>query len=155
MPTGIYERKSTSKRFAEKISKTKSCWLWLGKGRSNGYGMFSLNGKNKLAHRCSYQFYKGTFSEKLFVLHTCDNRICVNPDHLFLGSQADNITDCVNKKRNAFGEKCGRSKLTKDQVLSIRNLLKTEMSHGKIASLFGVKRATISQINRGYSWSKV
>lgn len=90
-------------RFESKINKTDSCWLWTAYKNNNGYGMFWLNGKLLLSHRISFTFYKEEIPEGLNICHTCDNPGCVNPKHLFLGSQKDNIKDMCLKGRAKNG----------------------------------------------------
>ena len=90
-------------RFWNKVDKTNECWNWTSTLDSSGYGVIGYLGKNKKAHRISYLIEYGVFDESLKVLHVCDNPRCVRPSHLFLGSQSDNMTDMVNKKRHGAG----------------------------------------------------
>ncbi len=93
-------RKNTKEFFESKIQKTDSCWNWIGSVNNSGYGCIRFNGKRYGTHRLSYEFYIGSIPDNLFVLHKCDNRKCVNPNHLWLGTQSDNLLDCNKKKRS-------------------------------------------------------
>jgi hypothetical protein len=85
--------------FWNNISVINNCWVWLGKRSSNGYGLFYMNGSDKRAHRLAYQFRFGEIPEGKLICHKCDNRLCINPDHLFAGSAKDNMDDMISKGR--------------------------------------------------------
>ena len=97
----------TQSRFWKKVQKTESCWNWIGGGRGNGYGSFRFQGKTIDTHRISWMIHHGSIPEGLCVLHSCDNRRCTNPSHLFLGTKKVNHDDMVAKGRKP-GPKRGR-----------------------------------------------
>lgn len=112
-------------RFLHNIEKTDYCWIWKGKarcGKNRGYGQFSVNNKSVEVHRFSYQFFNGEIPAQMHVLHHCDNPICVNPKHLFLGTNLDNIRDKISKGRWKGGHPkfvpklCPRCQRTKQLV---------------------------------------
>lgn len=109
------------------------------------------NGKNQYAHRVSYTLYKGPIPEGLCVCHTCDERSCVNPEHLWLGTDADNVRDCKNKGRRVYltGEAHGLSKLNDAQVQEIRSKIAAGQTQTQVAEEYGITQAYVSKIYRG------
>jgi hypothetical protein len=102
--TGGPARRPLAERFWERVKKGAGCWLWTGYRMPNGYGRmgaggWSKNGGSLLAHRVSYELHKGSIPDGICVMHSCDNPRCVNPAHLSLGSQADNMADKARKGR--------------------------------------------------------
>jgi len=136
------------------------CWLWTGRMAYFGYGVCPLGGRGRrrLAHRVSYELFIGPITDGLSVLHKCDVTACVNPDHLFLGTQGDNMRDCRDKGRMVMpdrkGEHNGRAKLTPDNVREIRKLTES-MTNVAISKRFNVNRTTIDQIVNGNHWTEI
>lgn len=97
---------SSSARFHSNVVVGDSCWIWTAKILPNGYGVFNVKGKQVYVHRFSYQLYNGTIPYGLLVCHTCDNRSCVNPAHLWLGTHKDNTQDMISKNRRFPANKC-------------------------------------------------
>lgn len=122
------------------------CWLWNKAIADTGYGILNFNGKTIAAHRLSYKLHKGEIPKGLFVMHSCDVRACINPDHLRLGTNADNVADMVSKGRIARGMTRRDCKLSDNDVLEIRRLCGDGIPHKDIALMFGVARPTITQI---------
>jgi hypothetical protein len=142
--------------FWGKVKKGERCWSWLRGCYSAGYGQFKAGGKGYAAHRLSYEISVGPIPEGMCVLHKCDNPPCVNPDHLFLGTQKENMQDCVNKKRHfstqTKGSRHPNGKLTDDEVREIRKKEKKQKEYGEI---YGMTQAAISAIQKRLSYASV
>lgn len=122
---------------------------------TDGYGVVKRGGKTVRAHRFAYCSAKGIDLEAIrgrVVMHACDNRLCVNPDHLSLGSHADNCADKVGKGRQARGERSGNSKLSDNQVRLIKTLFERGETNAEIARCYGVSAMCIGRIRNGTTW---
>jgi hypothetical protein len=153
-------------RFFQKVSKTPNCWEWNASRSKQGYGEFRYNGKIVKAHRFSWELHNGPIPfiegyHGTVVMHICDNTSCVNPKHLILGTQKENIYDMYKKDRqavskpNLLGELNPGSKLTKDKVLEIRKLYLEGKTQETIAGLFGISRECVSVIVLRKRWKHV
>lgn len=134
-------------KFWAKVDKGKSCWEWAGYVRQNGYGELR-SGKLYKAHRFSWEIHNGPVPKGMDVCHRCDNRSCVNPDHLFIGTRLDNMRDAAKKGRVKFGESHWNSKLSSVQVSQIIDQYKDGKTQQYLANLFGVGQMQISRIVR-------
>lgn len=137
------------------IGGVDECWNWKGSSCSSGYGNFSFEGHTK-SHRVSWVLTFRDIPKGLCVCHKCDNPSCVNPYHLFLGTNSDNIKDMWSKGRGKIprlsGEKCPSAKLKESQVVQIRNLCLEGISQSEVSRMFGVTRALISLIVKKQVW---
>jgi len=132
--------------------QSDGCWRWLGHlDKNTGYGLMYFEGRRMGAHCASYLLHVGEISEGFYVCHHCDNPSCVNPDHLFLGTQLHNMADCVLKGRNAHGERAGQAKLSSAKAEYIRGSV---YSHKYLAEKFGVSPAAIYCVRAGKTWKK-
>lgn len=154
-------------RFFEKIKKVESgCWLWVGALTGKGYGNFcwspARNNREYVgAHIASWRIHNGEVPSGMVVCHHCDNPRCVNPVHLFVGTQHDNVRDCISKGRTSYktginlklqGSRHPNAKLTEDQV---RSVLSDMRSYAKIAKDLGVSASTVHQIKTHQTWTHV
>lgn len=125
----------------------KGCWIWQGALTAKGYGVISVEGKSERAHRISYRIFGRPIPKGLHVLHKCDVPSCVNPDHLFVGTDADNMEDRKSKGRLGF-------KLSEDNISEIRYLYaEGGVTQEYIAGIYGVGRNHISRIVNKKRWA--
>lgn len=136
-----------SQRFWEKVKKSEGCWEWTGYCSKVGHGQFQTLEKVDYAHRYSWVLHNGEIPDGLCVLHKCDNPSCVNPEHLFLGTQQDNIIDMYKKERS------GRTKMNKEQVEMIRSEYSPHKNtQSMLAEKYGVEVYVIGRIVRNETY---
>ncbi len=160
---------NTIERFWSKVKKTDLCWEWTA-GKHLGYGKISILNKGVRAHRYSYELHFGAIPKGMMVCHRCDNRCCVRPDHLFIGTAEDNARDAYYKGRinNFNGAKIGNTNgfkkghgyyenaksrvLTMEQATEIRDLVKQGIKQATLAKRHGVSTNLINRIvhNKSY-----
>ena len=148
---------SLIERFEKHITKTDNCWLWKGAKKGQNYGSFSINGKDYRAHRIAYKLYINDYDQSLNVLHSCDHTLCVNPDHLFLGTHQENMNDKVNKNRQAKmpGELCPTHKLTEKEVIEIIKNFENKYRgmFSNLSKQYNVSSSTIECIYHKRTWT--
>lgn len=140
--------------FWDKVNTDGECWTWTACKNKKGYGEFHPSGSHRvLAHRYAYEQVIGLIPAGTEVCHTCDNRACVRPAHLFAASHADNVQDMMNKQRHSHGIKHRNAKLTDEQVVEIRSLYDNHaMTSRAMARKFGIAESTVWQITSRRNW---
>lgn len=162
-----YTKEETIQAFFQKVSilgarhfgASDGCWAWTASRFSGGmrYGSFYLNGKNTHAHRAAWALLRGPIPKGMCVCHRCDNPLCVNPDHLFLGTVVDNNIDRDRKGRHRtyHGSSCPWSKVSVDQERQIRDLFESgRLTQSQLSNKFRVSRSVIARCTRGCDRSK-
>ncbi len=141
-------------RFLSKVKKTDGCWKWQG-CKSGKYGQLWNKGRMIGAHVASYMIFIGD-TKDLFVCHICDNPMCVNPKHLFLGTQKENMQDASRKRRMRPGSLNNLTKLTEDTVLSIRSeYVFRKVTQASLAKKYGISRTHVNNLINRRFWSHV
>lgn len=152
------------KSFEKHVLRQEGCWSWKGPITKSGYPVMSCRPEigSDRGHKASWLIHKGEIPQYMCVCHSCDNPICTNPDHLWLGTHQENNDDKMNKGRNRWapppvkkGEENASSKLKEEQVREIKAFLKSGRSSYSLGKQFGVAKITIQRINRGETWAHV
>lgn len=139
------------------VDPATGCWNWKKAIVHTGYGMKKCGSKNKLAHRLSFELHKGKIPKGKIVMHTCDNRACINPEHLRAGTNGENVRDCIAKGRFRTADKRGEKNPMKVLTTAIVNEARQRSQDGEtitaIAAKLGVNRLTISDAIRRITWT--
>lgn len=147
--------------FSEQIERyaipepNTGCWLWMGVLDRGGYAKVSASHRTERASRMSWEVANGPIPDGLFACHRCDNRACVNPDHLFLGTHRDNMRDMASKGRSARGERNVGAKLCEKDISEIHEMFRAGATTSDVAKRFGVRQESANKIARGVTWSHV
>ena len=150
VPQGLFMDLSRARvKVVERVSiSSDGCWEWKLKVRPNGYARVTYLRKSMYAHRLSFEAFNGYIDPQLDVCHSCDNRKCVNPDHLFQGTRKDNMQDAVNKDRQAKGGKLPQTKIHGQNLVKVLQLIVDGFKYEYIANKFGVTKSCIGYIAR-------
>lgn len=143
--------------FERAIIQASGCWEYSGCKNEHGYGVLTYRNVPRTTHRIAYDLCIGDIPDGMFVLHTCDNRACCNPEHLFLGTQKDNMDDMRLKGREAkpIGSNNGRAKLKDEDIPLIREKLALGINCSDLATEYSVGWSTINRVKQGTHWRHI
>ena len=140
-------------KFLRKLEKTETCWNWTGRLDEGGYGRFSIKGIWNKAHRTAYELYKGPIPEGLVVRHKCNNRKCVNPDHLEVGTMKDNVADMFRTNPpDRTGNRSHARKITEADAMEIRQWREFGYTQQSIGDAFGLTQGHVCGLLKGQNW---
>jgi hypothetical protein len=147
---------SIKERFMAHVAQGPGCWLWQASTMNSGYGQFGHRGTMRQAHRVSYELHVGPIPAGLSILHSCDDKLCVNPAHLRPGTHSENIKEAYSRGRRAKpdlrGENHPRASITFLDAIRMRDLRSAGMAVTDIARRYGVKRSLVSDVVTGRCW---
>lgn len=148
---------SITERFWKKVDKSSNCWVWTASKSKRGYGHFKIHSKVWQAHRYSWLIHYGYIPKGLCVCHVCDDPACVNPGHLWIGTQLENMQDKIKKGRLrvGIGERHGHSKLSNKQVLKIRAIYSKGVTRASLAQKYRVTPANIGNVVNRKTWKHI
>jgi hypothetical protein len=150
MPRAVLDAES---RFWTHVEKTGNCWVWTGKIGNKGYGYYTTGQRHLLTHRYAYTITYGQIPSGKFVLHHCDNRACVRPDHLFLGTHRDNMDDMKRKGRQAHGARTHTAILTEEQAIALlHEYAAGNHNQRALAEKYGVNFRSVWNLLHGETW---
>lgn len=140
-------------RFWAKVDKSGDCWLWTSAVATSGYGVLNIDGRTVRAHRLSWALANGRIPDGTLGLHRCDVRLCVRPEHLFLGSYADNMADAAAKGRTSRGTHRPTASMTTSGVHEVRRLVASGLSDVEVAQALAITRSVVRNIRTGHTWA--
>jgi len=155
------KKADTVTKFWKQVEKGHRCWLWIGHTNRDGYGRLAVYHRGmQLAHRISWEIHNGPIPDGLNVLHHCDIPACVNPSHLYLGTQKDNVRDMIvrgraNWENRKAGEENGNAKLTETEVREIRKLHAIGNSTRRLARIYQVGKTTVKHVVNRDTWKHI
>jgi hypothetical protein len=154
-----YSLKTFERRFWSRVKKTNSCWIWTGTKNGLGYGQLHRGGRSVQAHRAAWEITHGRpVPDGLCVCHNCpdgDNRLCCNPEHMFLGTKTENNADRNRKGRQVQGERHLSAKLTPEKIREATRLRSEGLTFVQLGERYGVAATNISRAVQGKSWKSV
>lgn len=142
-------------RLLTRVKHVGVCWIWQGAITTKGYGKIGIGGTvTEYTHRLSYQLHRGPIPRGKLVLHTCDVRRCINPDHLYIGTAKRNTADMLERNREAYGEHSGTAKVTIATTDEIIRLYRCGWTQQAIGEMVGLTQGQVSRILNNKAWTK-